>query len=80
MFGDPGQWVQFVIQLVSIVAAGMGVYAAIRSDIAVLHANLINAREDIKELQKDVKRHDREIASLDRRDHNQTGAHPVHGG
>ena len=62
-----------IIQLVSIVAVGVGTYAAIRSDIAVMHANMINTKEDVKELQKDVKRHDREIAGLDRRHNEGTG-------
>lgn len=66
-----------IIQLVSIVAVGIGTYAAIRADIAVMHANLLNTREDLKELQKDVKRHDREIASLDRREANHTGKFPL---
>lgn len=65
-----------VIHIVAIVSAGIGTYAAIRSDIAVMHANLINTREDVKELQKDVKRHDREIASLDRRHSDHTGKFP----
>jgi uncharacterized membrane protein (DUF106 family) len=63
----------FLIQVISIVAVGIGTYAAIRTDIAVMHANLLNTRDDVKELQKDVKRHDREIAGLDRRQHDGTG-------
>jgi len=74
------QIAQFVLQLVGIIAAGIGVYSAIRADIQVLHANLINARDDIKELQTDVKRHEREIAGLDRRHHEMTGSHPAHMG
>jgi predicted nucleic acid-binding Zn-ribbon protein len=45
-----------------------------------MHANLINTREDVKELQKDVKRHDREIASLDRRHADGTGKYTALGG
>jgi hypothetical protein len=62
-----------LIHLADIAAVGIGTYAAIRSDIAVMHANLLNTRDDVKELQKDVKRHDREIASMDRRHANGTG-------
>jgi len=56
-----------IIQLMAIVVTGVGTYAAIRADLAVLHANLLNHKDDIEELQKDVKRHDRIISALDRR-------------
>jgi hypothetical protein len=62
-----------VAQLVSIVATGVGTWAAIRSDIAVLHANQINTKEQIKELQIDVKRHERFLAGCDRRHQDATG-------
>lgn len=74
------EWVSILLQLAAIVAVGIGTYVAIRSDIAVLHAKMIDARDDIKTLEKDVKRHDREIASLDRRHRDITGIHHVPGG
>lgn len=56
-----------VLHLTTIAVTGIGTYAAIRSDLAVMHANLLNQKEDIKELQADVKRHDQIISALDRR-------------
>jgi hypothetical protein len=76
MMYDTFNW-GIVVQLVSIVATGVGTWAAIRSDIAVLHANQINTKEQIKELQVDVKRHERFLAGCDRRHHEATGKFTV---
>ena len=69
--------VQVIAILVTGVGTGVGTWAAVKSEIAVLHANQLNTKDDVAELKKDVKRHDRVIAGLDRRQADATGKYMI---
>jgi uncharacterized membrane protein (DUF106 family) len=43
-----------LIQIIAIAGVGIGVYAAIKSDLAVLHEKSDNMKEDIKEVKAEV--------------------------
>ena len=46
-----------VIEIVAIVSSGIGVYAAIRSDLAVMHAKQEYLKEEVDEVKTDFKAH-----------------------
>lgn len=46
-----------LIQVVALVASAVGVYAAIKSSLAVIVADLINLKDDHRELKDDFKSH-----------------------
>lgn len=69
-----------ILQVAAIIIAGIGSYVAVKEDLAKLHADLANIKEDVHSLEKDVRRHDRTLAGLDRRHHENTRTFPVHDG
>ena len=58
-----------IIELVSIVAAGVGTYAAIRSDLAIMHERHGVMKERVDKVEVKVEEHGKMLAYCDRREH-----------
>jgi hypothetical protein len=56
-----------VVELISLVCTGIGVYAAIRSDLALMHERHGVMKERVDKIEEKVEKHNEIFAYCDRR-------------
>ena len=58
-----------VVELIAIISSGIGVYAAIRSDLALMHERHTVMKERVDKIETKVESHSELLVACDRRKH-----------